>query len=162
MLTMDPLKYAEIGLSVAKGELTDHIPVSMIRELGRKIIDSGVKILLIKAGNRGAYLLSGDPITLQGRGNLDLSHGRWNNVELWCDAYKADPLKVRNTSGAGDTAAAAFLSALLNGEAPEESVKFACMAGRDSLYCTDIYEDLRNWVEMKKEIALNLVEIEKY
>ncbi|NTV84470.1 MAG: carbohydrate kinase family protein, partial [Bacteroidales bacterium] len=91
---MEPERYFEMKAISDKTEMIDHIPLSHIRELGRKIIDYGVKILLIKAGHRGAYLLTGDATSLNDRTGSPIAGNDWNYCELWCNAYKADPLKV--------------------------------------------------------------------
>ena len=83
---------------------------------------------------------------------MNLDKGKWNHCELWCNAYKADLLKIKNSSGAGDTSVAAFLSAILDSENPESAVKYAATAGRNNLYCKSIYDDLCNWQEMTEEL----------
>jgi sugar/nucleoside kinase (ribokinase family) len=147
-----PLKYAEIQSSVGDGEIIDHIGIDLIRILGKRIIDLGVKIVLIKMAHRGAYLLTGDISSLIGKLDLKLSVKNWNYRELLCNAYHADNLKIKNATAAGDTAVAAFLSAILDGEGPEYALKYAAMTGRNKLYCTNIYEDLTGWQEMTDEI----------
>jgi sugar/nucleoside kinase (ribokinase family) len=149
---MQPLVYDELISSSRDHDILEIASVDMIRDLGKQIINLGVKVLLIKAGHKGAYLLTGDINSLNSRGGLTLSTEEWNHQELWCNAYKADPSKIRNSSGAGDTSAAAFLSAILLGKNPELSVKYAALAGRNNLYCTNIYDDLDNWDSMTEEI----------
>ena len=149
---MIPGEYAEILSSNVTKDIIDQVILNKIREIGKQIVGSGVKILLIKAGHYGAYLLTGDVSSINEKAGLKLKTGSWNNREIWCTAYKADPLKVKNSSGAGDTAAAAFLSAILDSEEPESALRFAALAGRNNLYCKNIYEDLSNWKEMKEEI----------
>jgi len=149
---MLPGEYEEILSSKVNSNIIDQVIVNTIREIGRRIIDSGVKILLIKAGHYGAYLLTGDVSSINEKAGLKLAERNWNNCELWCNAYKADPLEIKNSSGAGDTAAAAFLSSILQSEDPESSIKYAAMAGRNNLYCKNIYEDLKDWHEMTEEI----------
>lgn len=149
---MNPKEYAEILSSSVSSDVINQVIINTIREIGRRFIDSGVKILLIKAGHLGAYLLTGDVSSLNEKAGLKLAKEKWNNCELWCKAYKADPLKIKNSSGAGDTAVAAFLSAILNNEDPDSSVKYAAMAGRNNLYCKNVYDDLSNWQDMTKEI----------
>jgi len=150
---MFPSKYAEIHPSCEGGDIIDHIPVDLIRLLGKTIIGSGVKVLLLKMGHRGAYLLTGDvsPINEKGFG---LCVESWNFTELWCDTYHADESKIINATGAGDTAIAAFLSAILDGHTAESSLKYAAMAGRNNLYCHNIYEELTGWPEMAEEVRL--------
>jgi sugar/nucleoside kinase (ribokinase family) len=150
---MLPGEYEEILSSTESSDIIDQVIVNTIREIGRRLIDSGVKILLIKAGHFGAYLLTGDVSSINEKAGLKLVSEKWNNCELWCKAFKADPLKIKNSSGAGDTAAAAFLSAILDGENPESAVRYAALAGRNNLYCKNIYDDLSNWQEMTEEIS---------
>jgi sugar/nucleoside kinase (ribokinase family) len=151
---MQPGEYEKILSSAVSVDIIDRIIINVIRTIGRKFIDSGVKILLIKAGHLGAYLLTGDVSSINEKAGIMLDTGMWNHREFWCNAYKADPLKIKNSSGAGDTAAAAFLSAILDGENPESAVKYAAMAGRNNLYCKNIYEDLMTWNEITEEIRL--------
>ena len=149
---MKPVEYAEILSSSVSSDIIDQVIINTIREIGRGFIDSGVKMLLIKAGHLGAYLLTGNISSINEKAGLNLVQENWNNCELWCKAYKADPLKIKNSSGAGDTAAAAFLSAILNNEGPDSSIRYATLAGRNNLYCKNVYDDLKDWEEMKKEI----------
>jgi len=149
---MDPGLHLDIKSAAGEDDIIDHIPVSIIQELGRKIIDSGVEIVLIKAGHRGACLITGDVFSLNARAGLELNTKKWDHCEIWCDAYKADPLKIKNSSGAGDTAAAAFLTAILNAEDPDSAIRLAAMAGRNSLYCSDFYNDLTDWQVLIDEI----------
>lgn len=151
---MIPDQYEKILLTVGDSDIVDHIPTSLIREIGEKIIDCGVKILLIKAGHRGIYLLTDDISPLNKERGLNLPESNWNYRELWCNAYPADPEKIKNATGAGDTAIAAFLAALLEGNTVETALRYAAIAGRNNLYCHDIYEELDDWQSMKKELKI--------
>lgn len=156
---MMPLKYAQMVRKSKNGELLNEIPVSLIREVGKLIIDSGVKIVMIKAGHRGAYLLTGDVSSINEQTKINFRAENWNYREFWCNAYHADEAKTFNATGAGDTAVAAFLCAILEGHCAETSLKYAAMAGRNNLYCQNIYTDLSNWDEMTNEIELSTVEV---
>jgi sugar/nucleoside kinase (ribokinase family) len=149
---MDPSKYDEIRASLKAGESVEDMPFEMVRSLGKQIINSGVKILLLKMSHRGAYLLTGDITSVSEKPGFRLSVKDWNNREILCNAYQVDNSKFKNNTGAGDTAIAAFLTAILNGESPESSLKYAVIAGRNNLYCSSIYEDLTGWEEMTDEI----------
>lgn len=149
---MMPSEYAELQSSAVNTEIIDLVSIGTIREMGRRIIDSGVKIVLIKAGHRGAFLWSGDISSINEKAGFSLNEENWNYRELWCDAYSIDKNKLKNASGAGDTASAAFLSAILDGESAESSLKYAAVAGRNNLYCYDIYKELSGWPEMTQEI----------
>jgi sugar/nucleoside kinase (ribokinase family) len=149
---MHPGEYAGILASSIRAGKIDQMLINIIRDIGRQLIDSGVKILLIKAGQWGAYLLTGDVSSINDKSGTDLDKGKWNNCELWCCAYKTDPLKIKNSSGAGDTSVAAFLSAILDDENPESAVRYAALAGRNNLYCTNLYDDLSDWQKLTEEI----------
>ncbi len=149
---MMPEKYAEICSHSGNSDITNKVPISLIREVGKLIIDSGVKILVIKSGERGAYLLTGNVASVNRKIDFILNEKDWNYREFWCNAYNADASKIINASGAGDVANAAFLGAILNGETPELALKFAALAGRNNLYCHNIYSDLHDWQSMEEEI----------
>lgn len=151
---MVPDQYEKILSAAGSSDVVDQVPISLIRETGEKIIDYGVKILVIKAAHRGIYLLTGDISPLNKERGLDLSGSDWSYRELWCSAYPADPAKVKNATGAGDTAIAAFLTAILDGNTAEHALKYAAIAGRNNLYCHDIYEELDDWQSMEKEVKI--------
>lgn len=150
--TMMPAKYAEIQSMPGNTEIIDRIPLDLVKELGHRIIDLGVKILLVKMGHRGAYLFTGDVSSLNKKADVTLDEKKWNNREILCNAYKVDKSQVKNATGAGDTAVAAFLTAVLNGEFPETAIRYAAMAGRESLYCENIFEDIDNWEQLAEKI----------
>lgn len=159
LMIMLPLKYAEIQSSCESTMFIDQVPIELVRFLGKQIIDSGVKILLIKMAHRGAYLLTGDISALNEKLEVNLSANEWNHCELWCNAYQVEDLKFKNATGAGDTAVAAFLTAILDGESPEYSLKYASIAGRNNLYCHNIYLELTGWQEMTRQLISEQNEI---
>jgi sugar/nucleoside kinase (ribokinase family) len=152
---MMPDEYEKIVSASDNQDIVEQIPFSMLREMGKKIVDCGVKILLVKAAHRGTYLLTGDISKLNIKKGLNLDEKTWNNREFWCPSYLAEPTKIKNATGAGDTAIAGFLAAILDGENPYVSLKCATMAGRNNLYCNDLYEELTGWDEMTTEIKLS-------
>jgi sugar/nucleoside kinase (ribokinase family) len=154
-----PEEYVKIVSAAGNYDMIDLIPINLIRKIGKKIVGLGVKILIIKAGHRGIYLLTGDVSPLNRESGLDLPENEWNNREIWCNAYTADPCKIKNATGAGDTAAAAFLKAILEGKTAESALKYAAIAGRNNLYCQDIYEELEDWACMEKEMQTESNEV---
>jgi len=149
---MMPGEYTEISLNASGAEIIELVTIATIREAGKRIIDGGAKIVFIKAGHRGAYLATGDVSCLNERSALNLQKEQWSYQEFWCNAYPVDQTKVKNASGAGDTASAAFLTAILDGESPERSLRLAALAGRNNLYCSDIYNELDDWEQMYKAL----------
>lgn len=150
--TMMPEKYVEIDSMVGYDDFVDKVPLETVREIGGKIINTGVKILLIKMGHRGAYLITGDISDINRTKVVSLEHESWDRREIWCNAYAVDNSKIVNASGAGDTAVAAFLTAILDGETAENAIKYAGMAGKENLYCQNIYDDLSDWNQLTVKI----------
>ena len=146
MQILMPAKYAEIQ-SIENYKF----PLEVIKEVGRKAVELGAKIVLIKAGEQGAYLTTGDGASLNNSNCVYLSKN-WCDCDIWCDAFLADETRIINANGAGDTAIAAFLTAILNGEEPANALKYATIAGRNNLYCHDIYSEIADWSDMTKEI----------
>ena len=103
-------------------------------------------------GKRGVYLL---PVMVQSVGKMfpRLPDEYVTDREIIINAYVADTDRIEHASGAGDTAVAAFLSAILDGESPERAVKYAAAAGRDKLYCDDIYKDMPDWKGLSEELS---------
>jgi sugar/nucleoside kinase (ribokinase family) len=113
--------------------------------------------------HRGTYLLTGDVSDISSKRGLNLSEKKWNHRELWCHAYPAYPARIKSATGAGDTAIAAFLTAVLDNESPDLAVKYASIAGRNNLYIHDIYEELPGWSEMATDLRMSpneLIEFE--
>ena len=150
---MMPLKYRQLLEEAGENDLIDYLPFEIIRSLAHRIVEMGVSIVLIKMAHRGVYLLTGDISAIAGKGQFGLSLEDWNHVEMHCNAYPVDSSRFRNASGAGDTAVAAFLSAIIDCMSPELSLKYTAIAGRNNLYSDDIYTDLEGWEEMGSEIA---------
>lgn len=147
-----PDQYAAL---LAEGDetLVDRVPLRLVRQLGKMILDAGAAIALVKLAHRGIYMITGDCAAInRGRG-FQLAADRWNYRELHCHAYPLETERVKNASGAGDTAVAAFLTALLDNEPPETAIRLAAMAGRNNLYCLDILEELTGWPEMQQALG---------
>ena len=149
---ISPEKYAAIQSALPKDrDIIETVPIELITEIGMRVIDSGVKILLVKAGKQGVYLFTGDVSSVSKKLGYRPDE-EWNNKKILCPAYHANPDLIINASGAGDTAIAAFLSAILSNEKPEIVLKYATVAGRDSLYCNNLYRDLNDWQGMTETI----------
>lgn len=148
-----PGVYAEIFANAGQDEnIIDLIPLDVIRKIGAELIEMGVKVALLKSGHKGLYLWTGDVSSLNRKADIALDPCDWNNKCLWIPAYPADESKIKNASGAGDTASAAFFTAILNSETVSRSLNYAAIAGRNNLYCNDIYTELSDWAEMTGEI----------
>ena len=103
-----------------------------VGDIGRRLLELGVQVVVIKLGERGLYLRTGDTLPP----DLippDLSQD-WRRRELWTPAF---PVEVATTTGAGDAAVAGFLTALLNEVSPSEALRFAATVGAASVQAAD-------------------------
>lgn len=140
------------ALSAAKDkDIIDFIPMETVRKVGQMIIALGAKILLVKMAHRGIYMITGDISRINNKG-LKLDESEWNHTELYCKAYPVDQDRYKNASGAGDTAVAGFLSAIIDGNSPEMSLKYTALAGRNNLYSNDIYRETDDWAQMTEDL----------
>lgn len=151
LFMLKPALYEELTIQFGN-QIIDHISYEIIQQLGRQLISYGAKIVLIKLAHQGLYLLTDEMHDGTGQSILSLNPNQWNHQEHYQPAYQADTAKIKSASGAGDTSIAAFLAALLDQESPEQALKLCAMAGRESLYCNDLYTEFPDWEEIKNTI----------
>ena len=151
---MNPGKYSEMQKKAGDMDIEKVVPLELIRDIGRELIEMGVKVLMIKMGGRGIYLRTGDISGINDKKGEDnrLNEENWKEREFICKASFCDGARVKNASGAGDTAIAAFLHSVLQGEDVDIAVRYAALAGRDSLYCESIFSDMSCWEELTQEM----------
>ncbi|MDD5705444.1 MAG: PfkB family carbohydrate kinase [Kiritimatiellae bacterium] len=152
LFMLEPDSYARVLSETAGGDMIDAIPAEMYDRLADRILTMGVKVLLIKAGHRGAYLRTGNLASF----NASVSF-RWTDPVgcpngVWIPPFPVDVDRFRNACGAGDCAVAAFLAALLNGESCRTAGSYAMLAGRDNLYGPDALSGLTEWSQMSDGI----------
>ncbi|MDF1549983.1 MAG: carbohydrate kinase family protein [Bacteroidales bacterium] len=153
MRVMMPQKFLEIQAACENSDFEDEVPFQLVRELGKQMITLGVSILLIKMGKRGVYLCTGDISQVNKKLGNTLQNKHWTNQEILCNSYTAEHSKIKNASGAGDIAIAAFLTSILNADNPGTAIKYAAIAGRDSLYCQNIFKGMTSWEELTHKIS---------
>jgi sugar/nucleoside kinase (ribokinase family) len=110
--------------------------------LAERALNEGARLVMIKAGASGIYLRAGaQPV--RGRGAPE--SGVWAARELWAPALTPDIIVTAN--GAGDSAVAGFLAALLRNESPELALTMACAAGACCCEKADATSGVRSWDE---------------
>ncbi|MFC1608296.1 carbohydrate kinase family protein [Candidatus Latescibacterota bacterium] len=149
---MNPELYWQITKNNANGDFLDYLPENVIFSIGKEIINLGAHIVFIKAGKHGAFLFSGDVSSLNDVKGLTLSEDVWSYREIRTPALRIDSARVNNASGAGDVAVAGFLTAILKGNNPDKTLKYAMCAGRNNLYGMTATDGLSDWESMTKEL----------
>lgn len=142
---LEPSVHARLLARAGDGDLPGVVPRRVYRMLGDRFLASGVKVLMIKAGRRGAYLRTGDVGELNAATPLRLRADNWSHRELWAEPLPVNRSRVKNACGAGDCAVAGLLAAILEGLDIERASRCAMRAGRDNLYSADAVSGLSDW-----------------
>ena len=115
----------------------------LVSDLGKQILDMGSKIAVIKLGDHGLYVRTSDSTRLAGMGTAAPANPEdWANLELWSSCFKVE---VVGTTGSGDATIAGFLSGLLRGLGPRETVTAAVAVGACNVEAADALSGLYSW-----------------
>ena len=127
------------------------ITTQLLEELSNELLDFGVKCVLIKLGDRGAYLRTADAESMQSFGRcMPENSRRWANRQLWAPCYQVN---VVGTTGSGDATIAGFLSALMHDMTPEQALNSAVAVGAFNVEAADAISGLRSWEVTQARIA---------
>jgi sugar/nucleoside kinase (ribokinase family) len=123
----------------------------LCRSLAGDLLQKGTKMVMIKQGQNGLYLRTGEALHGHDLGRAfadDLA--RWTKRELWAPAFQ---VSVVGTTGAGDCAVGGFLAALLRGYGPDQALIMSAAAGACNVEAADATSGLRTWTEMERRIT---------
>ena len=141
-------------------DLTEVIDISNdIEPLAQKCLDMGAKIVLLKCGAPGMYYCTSDEKAISSiseRAALD--PGVWANRYGFEKSFQ--PERLVSATGAGDTSAAAFMTALLNGYTPQECVRYAAAEGACCVAAVDALSGLKSLTEIDRKLAAGWAKIE--
>ena len=142
-------------LSHAEGEggagLLELVTPGLLSDLSSELLRLGVKMALIKLGERGLYLRTAGvaEVGQMGRGApADLA--AWADQELWAPCFQVE---VVGTTGAGDATIAGFLSGLLRDLPPLQAMVAAVGVGACDVEAADATSGIRTWEETLQRIA---------
>jgi sugar/nucleoside kinase (ribokinase family) len=153
LFMLEPDQYACLLAGADGRDMVDVIPREIYDGLADRILEMGVTVLMIKAGHRGAYLRTGDVAKLNSTSALRLPAADWSHRKSWCEPFPVAPRRFKNACGAGDCAAAAFLTAMLEGVEIGKAARYAMLAGRDNLHGHDAYSGLTDWAAMTRMVG---------
>ncbi len=133
------------------GDVLSQVDGRLLNELGGQCLGWGAGIVLIKCGWHGLYVRTADKARLStmGRGQV-ADPGNWAAREIFEPGYKV--AKVVSTTGAGDCAIAAFLTAVLRGCNIELAMHCAAAVGAQNVTAADSISGVRTWEETLAQI----------
>lgn len=130
----------------------DRLHMSFLRETADLLLGWGTKVVVFKMGQLGIYMRTAKLECLTDFGAAAPSNlVAWANRELWSPIFQID--RFGGTTGAGDSAIAGFIAALLRDKTPEETLMFACATGACNVEASDALSGLKKWDETWARIA---------
>jgi len=112
------------------------VPLEWYREMAEGLIALGCGVVMFKAGARGLYARTGAPERLRRIPLLAAhAHTGWAGRELWGTAFVNE--EIQSAAGAGDSAVAGILTALLQRKSLEETLQFGNCLGYQNLRALD-------------------------
>jgi sugar/nucleoside kinase (ribokinase family) len=130
--------------------LNREVSLAQCAALAERALRRGVSVVLIKLGERGAYLRTGRstapglPAAAAGR-----SSG-WNGRELHVPIFHVG--RVAGTTGAGDATIAGFLASIAKGLPAEEALTMAVAVGACCVEAPDATSGVRSWDETTERV----------
>lgn len=125
-----------------QGNVVSHLTADYLSALARELLDMGSVIVGFKLGELGLYLEAGESARFERLFSLPLDVSEWANTRVWTPAFHVDAV---GTTGAGDSAYAGLLAALLRGMPPAETARWACAVGACNVEAEDSTSGVRSW-----------------
>jgi sugar/nucleoside kinase (ribokinase family) len=129
------------------GALFDHLTQDYLRELADELLTMGCIIAGFKLGQHGIFLKTGT--SLNRLGGLPLKMDDWSQFEGWHPPFEVE---VVGAVGAGDAAYAGFLTAMLRGLPPQESLRIACAVGACNVEAADAISSIPSWDALQERL----------
>ncbi len=121
-----PLEYRRLISASGEKNPIDSLDIGLLPEVADMLIGMGAGVVCLKIGKKGLYLRTAGKKRLMNIGGDIFDSDavvKWSNRELLMPPCFVDD--IVSTTGAGDTAIAGFLAAVMNGFGPEESLEAA-------------------------------------
>ena len=109
------------------GQILDQLSLGYLDTFADEILHIGsTAIVGFKLGEQGIYLRTSTTERFQQFTTLPIKLSEWANQRIWHPAFVVD---VVGTTGAGDSAYAGFLSAMLKGLSAQDAARWSCAVG---------------------------------
>ena len=130
--------------------ILQHITRDYLCELADELLAMGVVIAGFKLGEMGMYLRTGNAELFHRLNRLNLNIDEWADQEYWIPAFEVN---VIGTTGAGDSAYAGFLAAILKNSSPLDALRWACAVGACNVEAPDATSGIQTWDQTEARLA---------
>ena len=142
------LRRDEFHRMAAQGDIARQAKPELLQDLSEELMRMGVKIVLIKMGDRGVYLRTAGKDALRSMGRAAPAP-EWGGCERWIPCFKVG---VVGTTGSGDSTIAGFLAGVLRGRPVGEALTMAVAVGACNVEAADSLSGLRTWEATRERI----------
>ncbi len=133
---------------LARGNVLDQVTPELLSSTSAELLALGVRLAVIKLGDRGLYLRAAPADRLEPLGH-GIDWGAWANFEGWAPCFQ---VRVVGTTGSGDATIAGFLSGLLRGLPPTDTMTMAVAVGACNVEATDALSGIRSWDDTRARV----------
>jgi sugar/nucleoside kinase (ribokinase family) len=143
--------YSRLLQAAGNRNILELVTPELLSDVSDEILGLGVKIILLKLGERGVYLRTTSRSLLQRIGRASpVDCSAWADQELWAPSFQVD---VVGTTGSGDAAIAGFFGGLLRGLSPEAALIAATAVGACNVEAADALSGIRSWEATLARVA---------
>ena len=163
LMMLDRDCYDRLAASAPGDNLAVAANGEFLEEISGKLLDLGARIVVLKLGDQGLYLRTGQRVCeIAGQRLLDKDQAQaWANLQLLAPCYQVD---VVGTTGSGDCTIAGFLAGLLEGGTPDAALRSAVGVGACCVQSPDATSGVPTIDEVRtktagwgtKDVALSL------
>lgn len=132
------------------GNVLDHISHRYLDDLAAELLNMGCVVTGFKLGELGIYLRAGSTENLRRFDQLSLPLHHWAGQSVWHPAFAVN---VAGTTGAGDSAYAGLLSAILHNMGIEAAARWACAVGACNVEAPDATSGVQSWQVTQQRIT---------
>jgi len=131
------------------GVVRDRVNRAYVTDLADELLALGVAVAGFKLGELGMFLKTARTSRIAQMSRLPIDPYAWSEQTVYTPAFAVD---VVNTLGAGDSAYAGFLAALVRGLSPQACLTWACAVGACNCEAADATSGVRSWDETQQRI----------
>jgi sugar/nucleoside kinase (ribokinase family) len=142
LFMLDRAAFNRLAGSGGGDQIIRNVTFPDLEGLADRVLDFGVSAVLIKLGDRGAYLktsargMPGGPA--------------WQKRELYSPVFSLP--RIAGTAGSGDATIAGFLASVIRGLGPEDALTNAVAVGACCVEAPDATSGVRPWEETLQRV----------